>query len=55
MLRPNEFKLRQKEASQKPVPEHLRSKVKELIQSGTSKKAICAVLGCSYEHLKECR
>lgn len=54
-MRKNEFKLRQIEANQKPVPTHLRSRVKQMIQNGTSKKAMCAVLGCSYDHLKECR
>lgn len=53
-MRPNEFKLRQRENQANPIPMEYRAKVRLLINQGKGKKLLCVVFGCSYAHLKEC-
>ncbi len=54
-MRKNEFKLRQKELSSKPIPVQYREEAKRMLNQNVSKKAICMIFGCNYEHLKALR
>lgn len=51
-MRLGEFRLRQRELSQRELSTSQKRDAKRLLSQGISKKAIKMVFGCSYESLK---